>query len=163
MYKRWRSGFASRACLPAGAMALDLGSCDLGCLAGVGQMWDWHDGAGGWGWFWMAFMMALVWVPIVLAGVWLVLTLGRGRPAERGGRRVTTSTRANWRDARTRVAELTASGSCRRCPTSTVPSGLGRRGEGGGRAPLRRVRRAAVAFVTGGAGRMAPPRRGHHG
>lgn len=50
-------------------------------------MREWHDGPSGWGWFWMALMMALVWVPILLAGVWLVVTLGRGgsRPAERDG------------------------------------------------------------------------------
>lgn len=50
-------------------------------------MWDWHDGPNGWGWFWMAFMMALVWVPIVLAGIWLLVRLGRGgqRAGDRGG------------------------------------------------------------------------------
>ncbi len=35
-------------------------------------MWAWHDGPGGWGWFWMALMMALFWVPLLLALVWVV-------------------------------------------------------------------------------------------
>ncbi len=48
-------------------------------------MWDWHDGPSGWGWFWMASMMALVWVPLILAAVWLAMTLGRSgqRPPDR--------------------------------------------------------------------------------
>ena len=35
-------------------------------------MWAWHEGPDGWGWFWMALMMALFWVPLLLALVWLV-------------------------------------------------------------------------------------------
>jgi uncharacterized membrane protein len=41
-------------------------------------MWGWHDGPDGWGWFWMALMMALVWVPLILGGIWLARALGRG-------------------------------------------------------------------------------------
>ncbi|MFN8584306.1 MAG: hypothetical protein U0446_03125 [Dehalococcoidia bacterium] len=48
-------------------------------------MWGWHDGPHGWAWFWMAFMMALVWIPLILGGIWFALTAGRGglRPAAR--------------------------------------------------------------------------------
>ena len=35
-------------------------------------MWTWHDSPGGWGWFWMAFMMAIVWVPLLLVAVWAI-------------------------------------------------------------------------------------------
>ncbi len=40
------------------------------------MMWDWQDGLGGWGWFWMIAMMALVWIPLVLAVVWMLRPVG---------------------------------------------------------------------------------------
>ena len=47
-------------------------------------MWGWHDAPGGWGWFWMVLMMAVVWAPVLLAGLWVASQLGRGRSAGRG-------------------------------------------------------------------------------
>lgn len=47
-------------------------------------MWGWHDDPGGWGWFWMIFMMAIVWVPLLLAGLWGASQLGRGASAGTG-------------------------------------------------------------------------------
>ena len=44
-------------------------------------MWDWQ-GAGGWWWVWMVFMMALFWIPLILAVVWMLRQMGGGsRPS----------------------------------------------------------------------------------
>ena len=46
------------------------------------MMWDWQDGAGGWWWVWMVFMMALFWIPLILAVVWMLRQMGGGsRPS----------------------------------------------------------------------------------
>jgi uncharacterized membrane protein len=42
----------------------------------------WHDGPDGWGWVLMAIMMALFWVPLLVAVVWLARRFGQ--PAVRG-------------------------------------------------------------------------------
>ncbi len=35
-------------------------------------MWGWRDGPGGWGWLWMALMIAFLWLPLLLALIWLL-------------------------------------------------------------------------------------------
>jgi len=47
-------------------------------------MWGWDDGTGGWGWIWMAVMMSLVWLPLLVATIWVLTQLGR-RAAGGGG------------------------------------------------------------------------------
>ncbi len=43
-------------------------------------MWYGHGGFEGWGWVWMAVMMAVVWLPLIFAGVWLLRQTGGGAP-----------------------------------------------------------------------------------
>lgn len=52
----------------------------------------WHDGGGwGWGWVWMIVVMAVVWVPLLIAFLWFMRSLAGGRsgdrdrPADAGG------------------------------------------------------------------------------
>ena len=46
------------------------------------MMWHWQDGAGVWGWIWMVFMVALLWIPLILAVVWMLKQMGGGsRPS----------------------------------------------------------------------------------
>ncbi len=40
-------------------------------------MWHWNDGPDGWVWFWMVAMMAVVWLPLLLATIWALAQLGR--------------------------------------------------------------------------------------
>ena len=44
-------------------------------------MWTWHGGLDGWGWIWMTVMMAVVWLPLILAGAWLLRQSGGGAPS----------------------------------------------------------------------------------
>ncbi len=36
-----------------------------------------HGGWDGLGWFWMAVMMVIVWLPLLLGGLWVLAQLGR--------------------------------------------------------------------------------------
>lgn len=47
-------------------------------------MWYAHDGPSGWGWLWMASMMALVWLPLLLVAWWLVRQIGQPGTSGRG-------------------------------------------------------------------------------
>lgn len=48
-------------------------------------MWDWHGGAGGWAWLWMAVMMAAVWLPLLLLFVWALRAWSRSDAAPPAG------------------------------------------------------------------------------
>lgn len=39
----------------------------------------WHNGPDGWGWLWMVVVMAVVWLPLLIGGLWL-LTRVAGPP-----------------------------------------------------------------------------------
>ncbi len=56
-------------------------------------MWHAHDvGGWGWGWVWMIVVMAVVWVPLLIAFLWFMRSVADGgRPSRDGGAPRSTS------------------------------------------------------------------------
>ncbi|TAK75796.1 MAG: hypothetical protein EPO16_08415 [Dehalococcoidia bacterium] len=44
-------------------------------------MWYWNGDFGGWAWLWMTFMMAVMWLPLLIGGWWIATQLGRRHDA----------------------------------------------------------------------------------